>query len=508
MQYKKVILLILDGLGFRKIDTYHPFSQIKTEFFSNMQNYNGFGLLQASGIAVGLDYGEIGSSAAGHISMGTGIIYYQNYPRINLAIQNGSFYQNEVLNQVFLYAKKQNSKVHLIGLITEKPIHAHLNHLIALINLAKKYPEVTVFLHLFLDGIDELKGKSWLHLQKILSLIQNTKIKIGTLCGRFYAMDQEEVWELRTQRAFRLIVEGVGTKIDDLPKFITEAKYNIEDESILEPKVIDEKGLVENNDALIFFNFRPDGIKQLFQSFIQKDFSYFPRPTRKNLLIVSLVPYLEEIEYPVAFPPQKIKTNLTRIISEKGLAQLKITEKSKEKNLTYYFNGLYDVKHPKEIIKILPPSDKDISEKPIQRADEIINNIITALKSDLSLIVANIPCLDTIGHMGNFSLAVKAISELDQYIIKLKDNLTEDTALLITSDHGNIEQLINPITGEPDTTHNQNPVPVCLLTPKMNLQKINKPIGSLIDITPTILDLLNIEKPKEIKGQSLIKILS
>lgn len=508
MNYRLVILLILDGLGYRKLDAYHPLSQTKTEFFSKMSSYGGFSLLQASGVFVGLDYGEVGSSEAGHISMGTGIIYYQNYPRINLAIKNGSFEQNEILHQAFLYAKNQNSRVHFIGLLTSKPIQAHINHLLALIELAKnRYPTVKVFLHLFADGVDETKGKFWSHLQTIQKIIQNSNLRIGTLCGRFYAMDQEGVWTLRTERVFRLLVEGVGEKIDSLTSFCQKGKTEIADESILEPVVVSEESKIQNKDALIFFNFRPDGIRQLFQAFTAKDFPYFPRPKRENLLLVSFVPYLEEINYPVAFPPKKIETNLTKIISEKGLAQLKITEKTKEKNLVYHFNGLYEAKHPKEIRKILPPSEQDLNTKPIQRADEIIDTIITASRSDLALIVANIPCLDYLGHQGDLSSAVKAFSELDQYLLKLIKNLPDDAALIITADHGNIEQLINPVTGELETTHNQNPVPFCLLAKGSQFKSIPQSIGSLIDIAPTVLELLGINKPPEMEGQSLIKML-
>lgn len=507
MNYRLVILLILDGFGYRKIDTYHPLSQAKTRFFSKMSQYDGFGLLQASGIFVGLDYGEVGSSEAGHISMGTGIVYYQNYPRINLEIKKGDFQKNEVLKQTFLYARKQNSRVHFIGLLTGTPLQAHINHLAALIKFAKNYPEVTIFLHLFADGIDEVKGKFWSHLKTIQELSQNSNINLGTLCGRLYAMDQEGVWNLRTERAFYLLVENRGEKIENLNEFIEKGKLEIKDESILEPKVIDEKSKIKNGDALIFFNFRPDGIRQLFQAFTLKDFPYFSRPKRENLLIVSFVPYLENTNYPAAFPPKKIKTNITKIISEKGLAQLKITEKTKKENLVYHFNGLYEMEHPKEIIKILPPSEQDLNDKPIQRADEIIDTIITASRSDLALIVANIPCLDYLGHQGNFSSAIQAFSDLDKYIVKLIDGLPEDAALIITSDHGNVEQLINPITGELDTTHNKNPVPFFLLTKANQFKSIPKPIGSLIDIAPTILELLNIEKPSSMEGQSLIQML-
>jgi 2,3-bisphosphoglycerate-independent phosphoglycerate mutase len=510
MNFKQVILLILDGFGFRKIDAYHPLSQAKTEFFSQIQKYGGFGLLQASGIFVGLDYDEVGGSDAGHISIGTGVIYYQNYTRINLAIKDGSFYQNEALNQAFLYAKRQKTRVHLIGLLTKKPVHAHISHLNALINLAKNYPDVPVFLHIFADGIDEIKGNFWNHLKEIKELIKESNVKLGSICGRFYAMDQENVWVLRTQRAFYLLVEGRGQKIENLDDFIEKNKSSLQDETILEPFVVDEKSKVQNGDALVFFNFRKDGIKQLFQAFFEKDFPHFPRPKRENLLLVTFVPYLEEDKVLVTFPPKKIKTNLTKIISERGLAQIKITEQEKEKNLIYHFNGLYEAQHPKEIRKILPPSEKKLDQKPIQRADEIIDHIIAAIthkSEDLALIVANIPCLDYVGHTGNFSLGVRAFSDLDPYILKLIKNLPEDALLIITSDHGNVEQLINPVTGEPDTTHNKNPVPFLMVSQKLKLKVKNEIIGSLIDIAPTILEILGIEKPSEMEGESLIQIL-
>ncbi len=511
MDKKRVILLIIDGWGVRRLDNYNPFSVAKKNFFDNYEKIGGFGFLQASGITVGLDYGDVGSSEAGHISLGIGKTYYQNFPRINIAIKGGEFFNNPQLNFAFEYAKKNNSRVHCIGLLTKKPNHAYLDHLENIIKLAKNnYPSVPVFLHLFADGYDEPKGNFVPNLKYISELIQDSLIKIGTVCGRLYAMDETQSWTLKTQRTFLLLTENIGI-FASLEDFIKQNENNFEfNEYLLEPTVFDKNSKIQDNDSLIFFNFNPSGVKQLFSAFVLPDFSYFKRPSRKNLYIVSFVPYLNdlpELNVPVAFPPEKIKTNITKVISERGLGQLKITETTKAKNLLYHFNGLYEEKHPKEVIKLFQPKEP-LNKNPIQMANEIIDSIILAQKDkNFSFIAANIPCLDYLGHNGDFNLAVRGIELLDELLIKLIEHLDDDVALLITSDHGNVEQLLNPITGEPDLIHNRNPVPLILFIKGIN-GKINKnSIGSLIDVAPTILDLMQIPKPLEMTGNSLLKFL-
>jgi len=516
---KKIVLIILDGWGEGKKNFSNPIHLAQKNFINYLKDHYPYFLLQASGIAVGLPWNEEGNSEVGHLTIGTGMVYYQNYPKITLAIQDGSFFENQTLKSLIEHCQKFSSRLHLVGLLSEGIVHSSFDHLVALLDFCQKHNFNKVFLHLFLDGRDSPPQSGLRLLERLEKEINNKKIgQIATLCGRSYGMDKSENWKIKTENCFYLIVEGRGKKINDYKDYLLKLYNNNKDfiDENLEPLLINEEGLVKNNDALFFFNFREDGMYQLARAFIDPEFTFFPRPFKENLLIASIVPYFEDIDYPVAFKKTKITTSLSRIIAENNLNQLKISEKVKAYHLTYYFNGFFKEPHPNEFWKILPNPSLPLSENPLMNSEEITNILINALNENIySFIAVNYAAPDIVAHTGNINLAIKVIEGIDNYLKKIysviKDK--EEIFLIITSDHGNIEKMIDVQTGETETKHDPNPVP-CFLVNK-NLYLENKPAflksqeneisGSLIDIAPTILSIMNLPIPPQMEGKNLLK---
>jgi 2,3-bisphosphoglycerate-independent phosphoglycerate mutase len=514
---KKVALLILDGWGQGEENISNPFRLAKTPNFDYFQKNFPFCLLNASGYAVGLPIDEPGNCQIGHLTLGTGIIFYQPLVRINLAIESGEFFKNEKLRQVFNHCRAFNSRLHLVGLLSQGNSIAEFNHLIALLEFAKKENFDEVYLHLFTDGLDS-PPKSALSLIRKLKNVQETKNlsgKIATLCGRFYALDKTNNYFLRTQRAFLLLIEGKGNLAKD-PEEILKEKYKEPDfnDSLLEPTIFDEEGIIKDNDAILFFHHEARNIFQLANSFLNPNFQEFKRPERKNLYITSLVKYLEDVDYPVIFEKQKIKTNLSRIIAENKLKQIKIIDETRKELLNFYFNGFFEQQHPDEAFKFLPPlseDEKDIREKTKEFFDYLK---ITLKEGVFDLIIASLPTFDLVGHKGDFRLAISIIEEMDKNLEELsKISLESGYALILTSDHGNIEKMIELKFGQKETLHNLSPVPFYLLDKNYQREKSKeemlffkrKILGSLVDVAPTILDLMGIKIPQEFMGKSLLK---
>lgn len=514
----KVILIILDGWGEGKENFSNPIHLAKKDFLNYLRKHYPFCLLQASGIAVGLPWQEEGNSEVGHLTIGTGRIYYQNYPKITLAIRNGTFFENQTLKKLVEHCEKYSSNLHLIGLLTEGIIHSSFEHLIALLDFFKKNNFNRVFLHLFLDGRDSYPQSGLSLLEKLEEEIKNKGVgKIATLIGRTYGMDKNEYWKVKTEVAFYLITEGGGKKIEDYKEFLKNlysTNENFIDEN-LEPLIIDDKGIVKDNDAIFFFNFREDGMYQLARAFIDPEFSYFPRPVKNNLFIASMVKYFEDLEYPIAFEKDKINISLSRIISENNLTQLKIAEKVKSYHLTYYFNGLFKEPHPNEFWKILPTSEIPLSENPLMKSEEITNILINSIQEKIyDFIAVNYAAPDIIAHTGNLNLAIKVVEEIDNYLKKIYEKIiNEDYFLIITSDHGNLEKMLDLQTGEIETSHDFSPVPCFIINKNLYIEnkspliirKEKEIIGSLVDIAPTILEILDLPIHPEMQGESLLK---
>jgi len=517
MRKKKVALLILDGWGQGEESIYNPFRLAKTPNLDYFQKNYPFCLLNASGYAVGLPTNEPGNCQIGHLTIGTGIIFYQHLIRINLAIESGEFFKNEKLRQVFNHCRAFNSRLHLIGLLSERNNITEFNHIIALLEFAQKENFDKVYLHFFTDGIDS-PPKSALNLIEKLIKIQKDKNlpgKIATLCGRFYALDKTNNYFLRTQRAFLLLVEGKGNFAEN-PEEVLKKKYEEPDfnDSLLEPTIFDKNGIINNNDAILFFHHEAKDIFQLANSFLNPNFQEFKRPVRKNLYITSFVKYLEDIDYPVIFEEKKIKTNLSRVIAENKLKQIKIIDETRKELLSFYFNGFFEEKHTGEVFKFLPPfsdEEKDFKSKTKEFFDYLK---ITLKEGVFDLIVASLATFDIVGHKGDFRLAISIIEEMDKNLEELyKVGLENNYSIILTSDHGNIEKMIEAKSGKKETLHNLSPVPFYLIDKDYYREKSKeellffkrKVLGSLADVAPTILDLMGIEIPQEFVGKSLLR---
>ncbi|MCL4358247.1 MAG: 2,3-bisphosphoglycerate-independent phosphoglycerate mutase [Patescibacteria group bacterium] len=516
---KKVLLIILDGWGEGQANFSNPIHVAKTPTFDFLRKNFPFFLLQASGISVGLPWTEVGNGEVGHLTIGTGRVYYQDYPRVTLAIKSGDFLKNKTLELVLDHAKKNQSRVHLVGLLTKDIINAAFDHIVALIDFFQKNNFDNFYLHLFLDGRDSPSQSGFELVEKIKKVLAEKGAgKIASLIGRSYAMDKNEDWGIRTERAFNLIVDGIGRKITDLNKYFEQiySDYDFND-SNLEPILIEPDGIIQNNDSVFFFNFRADGIVQLASAFIDPKFNHFPRPDRTNLLIASMTKYFDQIDYPVAFPREKINIQISRIISEHGLKQIKLAEKVKTAHITYFFNGFYDTPHPNEFWKIFPAAEKNLDEQPLMQSEIIVRSVIELLnEDDYDFIAANLAAPDIIAHTGDFNLGVQVAEGTDRLITLIFEKILTkpNWTMLLTADHGNLEKMINTKTGKKDTGHNSAPVPTYIVSADLEKEKstleINrankKIIGTLTDIAPTILSLMNLAIPDEMKGQNLLDL--
>lgn len=510
MSKRTIVLTILDGWGIGKADESNPIHVVNPQNINYLKANFPAGILQASGISVGLPWAEEGNSEVGHLNLGAGRIIYQYYPRITLAIHDGSFFKNPSLKNAFEHAKKHNSSINLVGLLSSGNVHSSLEHLEALIKFAQKEDVSKLNLHLFTDGRDSPPDSA-------LELLSHLpKEKLASLSGRFYAMDREGHWE-RTQKAYSVLV-GEGPITDNIENHIKKTYERKFSDEFVEPIRISAEASIKDNDALIFFNFREDRIRQLAASFINKQFKNFPVKSFNNLYIAIMTQYDDEFKVPVAFPPEKIETCLGKVLSDKGKTQLRIAETQKYPHITYFFNGMREEPFKNEY-RILIPSRSIIrqDEHPEMMANEVTTRVIESISEDVfDFILINYANPDIIAHTGNYEACLRAVKIIDEQIGKIvKATLEHDDILIITSDHGNIERVFDPLTGLPETQHDPNPVPIYLVAKEFmrsrteaEIRRAEKEsIGILADVAPTILELMAISKPKEMTGQSLLKFL-
>jgi len=515
MKKINLALIILDGLGKGENNLSNPFRLVKNNFFEELKKTFPFTYLQASGFSVGLSSNEPGNCEQGHLTLGTGRIKYVPKARIDLAIEKNELLENKTIKQIVDFYYTNSSRIHLLMTLSKVSQESDVNHLIEFLKIFKNYKCERVFLHFFTDSSFSPPKSLKELINNFLNIKNEMNLpgKIASLCGRFYALDTTKNYSIKTQRAFLLLVEGKGKKVDDLFSFL-ESKMNEPNfkEDNLEPVIIDENGIIKDNDIVVFLNFEIQTIKQLAEAFFLSDFKEFSRPAKENLLLISLVNYFENLPTTSIFTEEKINLNLSRIISEVGLRQFKITDQTRKKHLTYYFNGFIEEEHVNEIIKILPPIENE------ETAYSITEELITYLKlifreKNFHFVCANFSILDFFGHLGDFNKAVQAIEFLSEKLKELVElALKENWFLILTSDHGNIEKMIDLTKGTKDTFHNFSPVPFYLIHQKLLIQKekiIEEIGGSLVDVTPTILDLFGIlsEYSNYLEGNSLLSKL-
>jgi len=460
--------------------------------------------LIASGTEVGLPFGEPGNSEVGHLNLGSGQPVSQGLTAINESISNGSFFSNQILKKSFETAKKNSRNIHLIGLTSDGGIHSHISHLFALLELAKKTEVKNVFIHLISDGRDTANTGSIKFLKQIEDKISELKIgEIASVSGRFYAMDRDKNWD-RIEKAYDVIVSGNVSTSSSASKAILDSYANgITDEFLL-PIKISGTPCISENDCVVFYNYRSDRARQLTNAMVQKDFDGFERKKIvKNLDFITFGSYQENLPVKIAFESMKINSYLASALSEKKLKHLHIAETEKYAHVTYFFNGGNE-KQTEQEKRIIIPSIKidNYAKKPEMSASEITKKTISEIeKFDFSVI--NYANSDMVGHTGNLEAAIKAVEAVDTCLKQMiKKILSYDGIALITADHGNAEQMINPINGLSDTEHTNNPVPfLAVSNKKLKLKQKN---GKLIDIAPTILNLMDLSAPSDMKGNILV----
>jgi len=505
---KQLIFIVLDGWGIGREDETNPIHVVRPESFHWLEENYPVTSLQASGISVGLPWGEVGNSEVGHVTLGAGKVLYQYYPKITMAIQDGSFFENEALLSAVRHAKENKSAVNIVGLLSRGNVHASLEHLLALIKMARENGAPEIKLHLFADGKDSAPKKIFEFLKEIPNEL------IATLVGRYYAMDRGQNWRL-TEAAYENMVGRGGFVTQDPETIIKETLSKNATEEYLPALRLKEDGVVKSNEAIIFFNYREDSIRQLAEAFILKDFDKFQRADLKNLRIVTLTRYEEKLGVPVAFEADKAEMPLGQILSNKGLTQLRVAETYKYAHVTFFFNGYREPPYKNEFRALIPSlQTAHPDENPELRASAVTDRILEAIQGrSFDFVLANYSNPDTIAHTANYDAGLKAIRVVDKEIGRiLKVAINPDTTLVITSDHGNAEEMINPMTALAESQHDPSPVPFYVVAPELKGKKFvnwrtlrNETMGSLADAAPTILELMGISKPETMTGRSLLE---
>lgn len=517
--YKPVILMILDGYGRGPENAANAIFKAKKPNIDFIEKNFPMTNLQASGIAAGLPWGEEGNSEVGHLDLGAGQIVYQYLPRITFAIRDGSFFKKPALLQAAEHTKKNNSSLHVIGLVGDGNVHSYIDHLYAILDFAKKENIKKVFIHAFTDGRDSPPKDALNLYEKVKNKLNKDYpfAKIASLIGRHCAMDRDNNWD-KTELVYQFLTESKGEIFPDVKTAIkSEYDKNITDEFI-GPKVIENKP-IQDNDAVVFLNFRADSARQLVRAFVEEEFDKFKRKKIDNLYFVTMTRYEKDLPLNVLFEPLEIKNVLAKVISDAGRKQIHMAETEKYAHVTYFFNGGIENPFPNEDRILIPTKrDHDFAEDPTMSASEITEKLIEAINSKkYDFIVVNYANADMVGHTGNFQATVSAIEVLDSEIGKIiAEVLKINSALIITSDHGNADEEINMLTGIPYPKHSANPVPFYLIGNDFKREKSQEKLeveklevdGILADVAPTILELMELPQPPEMTGKSLLKILA
>lgn len=505
-----VILVILDGFGI------NPRKEGNAIAHATMRNFDALlrnypnASLSMSGADVGLPDGQMGNSEVGHMILGAGRIVYQDLTLIHKDIDEGRFYHNPALLDALRKAKAGSGRLHLLGLLGDGGVHSHQRHMEALMEMARREQIGQVYLHLFLDGRDTPPNSAeqfLLDLEEKLKAYPNAKI--ATVSGRYYAMDRDKRWD-RVQKAYACLTEGAGNRAGSALEAVRNSyRDNVTDEFVL-PTAIDgvvPEGLIGDGDGVIFFNFRADRARELTRALTGENFTEFARKRRLRLGgYTTMTRYDETFQLPIAYEPREIRQITGELASRAGIKQLRIAETEKYAHVTYFFNGGEEKEFPGEE-RILIPSPKDVATydlKPEMSARPVTEALVKYLRErENGLVIANFANADMVGHTGNFEAAVRACEVIDECLGKVVDAALEKKGkVIITADHGNIEQLIDYDTGMPHTAHTTNRVPVILVDEERRNCKLKS--GSAIDVAPTVLQLLQLPLPKEMTGHSLI----
>ena len=521
MQIKPVVLLIRDGWGIAPPSRGNAITQAKTPNIDRLTREFFSTTLAASGEAVGLFWGEQGNSEVGHLTMGTGRIVYQSLARVNRAITTGLFYDNPAFIKAAEHVKKNNSTLHLIGLVSAGGVHSYSEHGSALLEFAKKHGIARVIVHAILDGRDTPFNSGKNYLEHLVSGMRHLGLgEIGTITGRFFAMDRDSRWD-RTAAAYGAMALGEAVEKATDPVSAVQAFYDREiyDEQIPPCVIVDSagkpKGAVADGDAVIFFNFRPDRARQLTKAFVLPTITAFERPRHiENLFFVTMTEYETGLPVEAAFPEPHVTYPVARVISEAGMKQAHIAETAKYAHVTYFFNGRREEPFGGEERVLVPsPHVERYDTVPEMSAKEVTKHALKAVASGAhQFILVNYANADMVGHTGNLAAVVEACERVDKEVGTITDRvLADDGVVIITADHGNAEEILKPASGLIDKEHSTNPVPFIMAGRAYQRSDAGvvdlsgrKPEGVLADVGVTTLKLLGLDKPTEMTGVTLL----
>ncbi len=510
MSKKPTVLMILDGFGLNETSNGNAIAQANTPVLDKMMKEYPFVKGYASGLAVGLPDGQMGNSEVGHLNMGAGRIVYQELTRISKEIEDGDFFQNEALLSAVENCKKNGSDLHLFGLVSDGGVHSHNTHIYGLLELAKREGLSNVYVHCFMDGRDTAPSSGKGFIQELVDKMQEIGVgEIATISGRYYAMDRDNRWD-RVEKAYTALTKGEGVKASD-PVAAMQASYDDEktDEFVL-PTVIVKDGkpvaTVKDNDSVIFFNFRPDRAREMTRVFCCDDFNGFDRGPRKQVTYICFTEY--DVTIPnkeIAFKKVELDNTFGQFLAANGKTQARIAETEKYAHVTFFFNG--GVEEPnkgEERILVKSPKVATYDLQPEMSSPPVCDKLCEAIRSGkYDVIIINFANPDMVGHTGVMEAAVKAVEAVDACVGRALEALLEvDGQMFLCADHGNAEQLVDYETGVPFTAHTTNPVPFILINydPAYTL----KEGGRLADIVPTLIEMMGMEKPAEMTGESLL----
>ena len=509
MKDKLTMLMILDGFGDNPNKDGNAIKLAKTPNIDKlMKKYSNVDI-NTSGLAVGLPEGQMGNSEVGHTNIGAGRIVYQELTRITKSIEEGDFFSNPEFIAAIENCKKNNSKLHILGLVSDGGVHSHIRHLYGLLEMAKRRDFEDVYIHCFLDGRDTPPASAESYILKLQEKMNEKQIgKIASISGRFYAMDRDKRWQ-RVQKCYDALVNGQGNKAGSVVKAIEDSYQKEVFDEFVEPTVIcngeEPIATIGKNDSVIFFNFRPDRAREITRTLVDPEFNEFETKKDLNLYYVCFTSYDETMpNVHIAFKKEPLKNTFGEYISEKGYTQLRIAETEKYAHVTFFFNGGEEKQYKGEDRILIPsPKVQTYDLKPEMSAIEVTDKVVEAINSDkYNCIILNYANPDMVGHTGNLEAAIKAIETIDGCVERVVEAMAEKQGvILMTADHGNAEQMIDYKTGEPHTAHTTNPVPLVLI----GMQGVKLKEGKLADLAPTMLDIIGLEKPEEMTGNSLIE---
>lgn len=504
-----VALIILDGFALRNVTEGNAVAQSKKPNFDRFWNNYPHATLRADGEFVGLPEGQMGNSEVGHLNIGAGRVVYQSLTRVNVAIREGEFEKNQTFCDALDHVKKNGTNLHLFGLLSDGGVHSHIDHMFALLRLAAEEGVQNVYVHGFLDGRDVGPQTAKKYIEETEEKMKEYGVgKFATISGRYYSMDRDKRWE-RVEKSYRSMVYGEGPTYKNAMDCV-EDNYNngIFDEFVLPSVITNEDGspvaTIQDNDAVIFYNFRPDRAIQISNTFTNEDFRSFDRGPKapKNLHFVCFTHFSETVKGYVAFKPTNLDNTLGEVLSQNNLKQLRIAETEKYPHVTFFMSGGREAEFPgEERILIASPKVATYDLKPEMSAYEVTDALLAEIAADkFDAIILNFANPDMVGHSGMLEPTIKAIETVDECLGKIVDALIEKGGkAIITADHGNSDEVVT-LEGNPMTAHTTNPVPVIVTEENVTLRED----GKLADLAPTMLDLLHVDKPAEMTGSTLV----